>query len=70
MQTSTAHGRTEYRAADTDKGATIARDGYTVFGRWEMDNGVERFVVAHYPRGKSYKTTRGAERAISKWMAA
>jgi hypothetical protein len=61
---------TEYRAANTDKGAITDAQGHTVFGRWEMDNGIERFVVAHYPKSKTYKTAAGAARAAAKWMAA
>lgn len=57
--------RTEYRSENTDRGAVRSDDGHTCFGRWQAG----RFVVAHYPRSRSYKTARGAERAIDRWIA-
>lgn len=59
-------GRIEYSGENTDRGAVRDHGGHTCFGRWEAG----RFVVAHYPRSRSYKTDRGAERAIAKWIDA
>lgn len=68
--TTTPHGRTTYRSTDSDRAAIRDCDGYLVFGRFEVDNGAERFVVAHWPRGRTYKTEAGARRAAQKWVTA
>jgi len=68
IQTRTAHARTEHYSSATDKGAISNHPGnpdMVTFGRWEGD----RFVVRFFDGSKSYKTQRGAERAIAKWMA-
>ena len=65
MTIRTTSFRTEYSAPNTDKGAVL-HQGYMCFGRWD---GV-KFIVAHFPHARSYKTTKGAERAAAKWIAA
>jgi len=57
-------GRTEYRAANTDKGAILHRDGYMAFGRWDGSE----FIVSHAKPGRNYKTAAGADRAALRWL--
>ena len=65
MTIRTTSWRTEYSAPNTDKGAVL-HQGYMCFGRWD---GTE-FIVSRAHQARSYKTTKGAERAAAKWIAA
>jgi hypothetical protein len=65
MTATTAYARTEYRAPGTDKGGIIDHEGRAYFGRWEGGD----FVCRPFNSGRNYKTTAGAVRAISRWVA-
>jgi len=63
-----AFARTEHSAPNTDRGAISNHTGNpdrVTFGRWEGAD----FIVAHSKPSRSYKTARGAERAIAAWLA-
>jgi len=59
------YGIIQHSNAGNDKGACVHHDGTVIFGFWMRDGS---FMVTPSKAGRSYKTSKGQQRAINSWM--